>query len=384
VSALTGGRTMGRADGQTPVRSRCEVMARKRDGAYYRLSFSAREIAERARPGQFVQVDVQAPHTLLRRPFSIAGVSRQGPGAGTVEIVFDAHGPGTEWLTSVSVHDVLDVIGPLGTAFPLPQRKVNCLLVGGGYGVAPLFYLGEHLLRRGLRVDMIAGAATGDRLLGIIEAKRLSASSTFTTEDGSYGVRGRVTDVLTDVASATKASVVYACGPNPMLRAVSEACQQLELPVQVAVEELMACGIGVCFTCVLPMRGRSDGVRMKRTCLEGPVFNGARIAWDQSRYAVGPGTRDGAEQDPAGDDRPTDAELWGEADGPTDQKRSGEEGGPADGKRWPEGDGPTDGKRWREGDGPTDGKRWREGDGPTDGKRHEEDGPTDEKRWGQA
>ena len=303
----------GRPGENLPGRAACEVLARRREGAYWLLSFSAPEIAERARPGQFVNVAVGGSQTLLRRPFSIARVSRQGAFAGTVDIVFAAHGPGTEWLTTVDVHDVIDVVGPLGSPFPLPQRQVSCLLVGGGYGAAPLFFLAEQLTRQGLRVDMIVGAADHDRILNAIEAKRLTASVTFTTEDGSFGHRGRVTDVLDEVVERCRTGVVYACGPNPMLRAVSERCRDLELPVQVAVEELMACGVGVCFTCVLPVRAKDGTVRMRRSCLDGPVFNGARIAWEQTRWAVGPAPVEDDEEEPEGPDvRLTDAELWGD------------------------------------------------------------------------
>ncbi len=313
MSKLRAGQVMGRDDPAMPVKATCEVLVRRRQGAYWLLTISAPEIAERAEPGQFVDIAVDAAGTLLRRPFSIARVSKQGPFAGTVDVVFDAHGPGTEWLTAVEAHDVLDVIGPLGTPFPLPKRRVSCLLVGGGYGTAPLFFLAERLVRQGLRVDLIVGAASKDRLLDVIEAKRASASVTFTTEDGSYGERGRVTDVLEEVADRCGTGVVYACGPNPMLRAVSERCVELELPVQVAVEERMACGTGVCFTCVLPIRGKDGGVRMKRSCTDGPVFNGARIAWDESRYSAGPAVVDEEPEADAADERLTDADLWGDA-----------------------------------------------------------------------
>ncbi|MEX1177152.1 MAG: dihydroorotate dehydrogenase electron transfer subunit [Nitriliruptor sp.] len=309
---IRAGQVMGRADASLPVKATCEVLARRRQGAYWLLSISAPEIADRAEPGQFVDIAVEGGGSLLRRPFSIARVSKQGPFAGTLDVVFDAHGPGTEWLTTHEPHDVLDVVGPLGNPFPLPKRKVPCLLVGGGYGTAPLFFLADRLSREGQRVDLIVGAASQDRLLDVIEAKRSSASVTFTTEDGSYGERGRVTDVLADVAARCGSAVVYACGPNPMLRAVSELCVELELPVQVAVEEKMACGIGVCFTCVLPIRGKDGSVRMKRSCMDGPVFNGAKVAWEESRYAAGPQVTD---EEPA-DDEPaeklTDADLWGD------------------------------------------------------------------------
>ncbi len=312
--ASRAGTMQGRIGTDDPVQASCEVLARRREGAYWLLSIACPSIAERAKPGQFVNIAVGGFGTLLRRPFSIARVSKQGVAAGTVDVVFDAHGPGTDWLTTVSVHDVVDVVGPLGTPFPLPQRKVACLLVGGGYGVAPLLYLAEELTRKGLRVDMIVGAASQERILSQIEAKRLTASVTFTTDDGSYGVHGRVTDVLEEVVENCHSGVVYACGPNPMLRAVSERCKEMKLPVQVAVEEHMACGIGVCFTCVMPMRQKDGTVRMKRSCIDGPVFNGARIAWEATRFDVGPPLLVEPEEAEAPPEvRPSEADLWGES-----------------------------------------------------------------------
>jgi dihydroorotate dehydrogenase electron transfer subunit len=305
--------------GEGPVRATCEVLARRREGEYFTLSFSSPEIADRARPGQFVNIAVEAPGTVLRRPFSISRVSKAGPAAGTVDVVFDAHGPGTEWLTELDSHDIVDVIGPLGSPFPLPRQKVPCLLIGGGYGVAPLFMLAEDLTREGMRVDMIVGAASMGRLYNVIEAKRITASVAFTTEDGTYGTRGRVTDVLPDLAASSGAGVVYACGPMPMLRAVSEVCAELELPCQVAVEEHMACGVGICWTCVVPVRGKpgDDGepglVHMRRACIDGPVFNGSRIAWDVSRWVTGPAAEPEEEEEVVPTRRLTEDELWGDA-----------------------------------------------------------------------
>ncbi len=298
--------------GDTPVRATCEILARRREGAYWTVSLSAPEIAQRAHPGQFVNVAVEAPASLLRRPFSISRVSRQGPAAGTVDFVFDAHGPGTEWLVDRAPHQLLDVIGPLGNHFPLPRQKVSCLLVGGGYGVAPLFFLAEELRREGMRVDMIVGAATHERIFNAIEAKRITASVTFTTDDGSFGEHGRVTDVLEQVAGDCGTGVVYGCGPMPMLRALAERCEELQLPSQVAVEEHMACGVGVCWTCVVPTRAKDGSVRMKRSCIDGPVFNGAKVAWDASRWDVGPALAPADDEPPPEPVRLTDDDLWGE------------------------------------------------------------------------
>lgn len=291
--------------GTGPVRERAEVLARKREGAYWILTLAAAEIARRARPGQFVNVAVGAPGTILRRPFSIYRVSEQGPYAGTVEFVLDAHGPGTAWLAEVEAHRVLDLIGPLGSAFPLPRGRPPCLLVGGGYGIAPLFFLADVLGTEGIRVDMVVGASTQERIFNAIEAKRVTASVTFTTDDGSLGVQGRVTDVLGDAAGSSGARVVYACGPMPMLKAVTRVTGELGLPCQVAVEEHMACGVGVCWTCVVPIRSRSGLVRRRRACLDGPVFNAVRMAWDVSRWEDHGAAVDGASLEQARHD-----ELW--------------------------------------------------------------------------
>jgi dihydroorotate dehydrogenase electron transfer subunit len=277
--------TLGRP-GDGPVRSACEVVDRRKEGSYLALSLAAPEIAERARPGQFVNVGVEARGSLLRRPFSIHRVSRQGPWAGTVDFVFSAHGPGTGWLGELGTHDVVSVVGPLGSSFRLPREGLSTLLVGGGYGTAPLFFLGELLTREGHRVDMIVGARTADRLFNTIEAKRMSASVRVTTDDGTAGIPGTVTDVLAQTVEDCGTQVVYACGPMPMLRAVAVMCADIGVACQVAVEEHMACGVGVCWTCVVPVAGKDGAVRMKRSCLDGPVFNGARIAWDASRWAV--------------------------------------------------------------------------------------------------
>ncbi|MDP9022813.1 MAG: dihydroorotate dehydrogenase electron transfer subunit [Actinomycetota bacterium] len=276
----------GRPDG--PVRAVCEVVGRRPEGAYVSLTVAAPQIAERALPGQFVNVAVECRGALLRRPFSIYRTSRQGPWVGTVEFILDPHGPGTAWLAERAPHEVLDVVGPLGNVFPVPAQRVPCLLVGGGYGAAPLFFLAERLRAEGQRVAMLLGAATGERIFNAIEAKRTSANVTFTTDDGSYGIRGRVTDALPDVARDGGTGVVYACGPMPMLREVARVCGELRLPCQVAVEEHMACATGVCWTCVVPLRGKDGRVRMKRSCVDGPVFNGARVAWDESRWVPAP------------------------------------------------------------------------------------------------
>jgi len=265
-----------------PVQVVGEVLGVKRRGAYYSLTVVAPGIAEQARPGQFVAIGVGGPHTsmLLRRAFSIYAVSEKGVFGGTVEFVFAVAGRGTEWLSKLRPHDPLEVVGPLGRPFKLPKDKVVATLVGGGYGTSPLFSLAETLRAKGSRVDFVVGAATAERLFGALDAKRISTSVVFTTDDGSQGEKGWVSDVLPGVIERTGSEVVYACGPMGMLRSVAAIADAYGLPCQVAVEEEMACGIGVCMTCVLPVRDESGQTRMVRSCVEGPVFMGDRIRWD--------------------------------------------------------------------------------------------------------
>jgi dihydroorotate dehydrogenase electron transfer subunit len=274
-----------------PVQVRGEVLSTRRVGAYHHLTLVAPGIAEHTRPGQFVALGVGGPDTglTLRRAFSVYRVSQRGVYGGTVEIVVGVKGAGSDWLVRQPVHAALDVVGPLGRPFSLPTERAAAVLVGGGYGSAPLFSLGDALRARGCRVDFVLGAATDQRLFGALEARRMAAGVAVTTEDGSAGTRGRVTDVLPGVLDRAGSEVVYACGPMPMLRAVSAVAAGRGIPVQCAVEESMACGIGVCMTCVLPVQGEDGVTRMLRSCVEGPVFRGDRVRWDDVG-TIPPGT----------------------------------------------------------------------------------------------
>lgn len=168
----------------------------------------------------------------------------------------------------------------------MPKRRAHCLLVGGGIGAAPLFFLADELRNEAHRVDFILGARNAHFLLNAIDVRRLASVYHITTEDGSMGERGLVTDVLLDTMERCDTEIVYACGPHPMLAAVSRACADGNVPVQVAVEELMACGFGVCMTCVMPIsrKVKKDEVETvyARSCTEGPVFNGASVVWNGS------------------------------------------------------------------------------------------------------
>lgn len=267
--------------GVGPLQQRAEVLSVKRVGAYHHLTLVAPGVAERFRPGHFAALAVGGPETsmLLRRSFSIYRVRESGAYGGTVEIVFAVTGKGTAWLAGCAPHDVIDIVAPLGRPFALPKEAVSCALVAGGYGSAPMFALSSRLNQRGCPVHMVLGASSEERLFGALEARRSAQSVIVTTEDGSVGINGRVTDVLPEVMERTGSAVVYACGPMGMLRAVAGVAEAHGAWSQCAVEEAMACGVGVCMTCVLPVVGDDGRTRMVRSCVDGPVFRGDRVRW---------------------------------------------------------------------------------------------------------
>jgi dihydroorotate dehydrogenase electron transfer subunit len=280
-----------------------EVLSHKKYGEHYHsLTIVAPEIGGRVKPGQFVNLRCGEDRAhILRRPFSVYRVHKRGGWAPTIEVVFDIRGPGTKYLSQLRGYDPIDMVGPLGRGFSLPSRRAHCLLVGGGVGAAPLFFLADELRAAGHRVDFVLGARDSGLLLNSIDVRRLASVYRITTEDGSQGERGRVTDVLEDMIDRCGSEVVYTCGPHPMLAAVSGACVERKIPVQVAVEEVMGCGYGVCLTCVMPVRsgkkGQQGEVTYARSCTEGPVFNGARVLWDGDAGAV---SEDQGELTPAG------------------------------------------------------------------------------------
>jgi dihydroorotate dehydrogenase electron transfer subunit len=264
-----------------------EVLTHKKYGEHFHsLTIVAPEIGERIAPGQFVNIRCDADRSfILRRPFSVYRVHKRGSWAATIEIVFDIRGPGTKYLSELRAHSIVQLIGPCGRGFTLPRERSHCLLVGGGIGAAPLFFLADELRYEGHRVDVALGARSIHHLLNAIDVRRLASVYRITTEDGSMGERGRVTDVLQAMIERCSSDIAYGCGPHPMLAAVAQVCADNRVPSQVAVEELMACGYGVCMTCVLPthapMNARHpDEVVYARACTEGPVFDGASVVWN--------------------------------------------------------------------------------------------------------
>jgi dihydroorotate dehydrogenase electron transfer subunit len=264
-----------------PYQEQGEILSVQRVGDYLQFTVVAPRIAAGFQPGHFVAVAVGGENTamILRRAFALCGATPSEKFAGTVQFVVAEHGPGTRWLVGRRTGEYLDLVGPLGTPFPIPSGPAPAVLVGGGYGSAPLLPLARALLDNGSPVEIVLGAATAGRLYGELAAKRLVGQVTVTTDDGSAGEKGLVTDVLPEVIERVNAEIVYACGPMAMLEAVGTIAAQRAIRAQVAVEESMACGIGVCMTCVLPVRGPDGASRFVRSCVEGPVFDAVNVRW---------------------------------------------------------------------------------------------------------
>lgn len=267
-----------------------------------------------ARPGQFLYVgplgsgspagdrrpasvssgEDAAPVPFLRRAFSIAGM-RRTRGGNEIDLVYRVAGVGTRWLAALDPGDRVDVIGPLGNAFRWPDRGETAWLVAGGVGLPPLAWFARELTAGGQPAVLFLGARTGDLVplvvrtrQGVIRAEGLPQTElVLATEDGSLGYHGDIVAALADHADRHGADigrvVVYTCGPEGMMSAVARFSAAWSLPCYACLERSMACGIGTCQSCVVPVVDPTDadGWRYALCCSEGPVFDAAEVRWGQ-------------------------------------------------------------------------------------------------------
>jgi len=259
------------------------IVSNKRVGQYHQIIINIGDVAATCKPGNFVAISVggDSSRMVLRRAFAISRVSTSTTVGGTMELIVAPHGQGSKWLCAQGEGVVLDLVAPLGTAFGIPTEPVPVLLVGGGYGSAPLFGLAELLNSRGCRVDMLLGASTGSKIYAPMEGKRAVNSMRIYTEDGSMGVAGRVTDPIAEIIKDLNVAVIYSCGPMPMLAAITKIADQCDVVHQCAVEESMACGVGICMTCVLPVENEDGSISNLRSCIDGPVMDGSKVQWSK-------------------------------------------------------------------------------------------------------
>jgi dihydroorotate dehydrogenase electron transfer subunit len=257
------------------VEQTVQIISNERDSdLYFRLVVRAPEIAPLVQPGQFAHVRIlPLKEALLRRPFSIFQVSGD-----TLSILYKTIGRGTEVLARMSPGEELSMIGPLGHGFTVPQPAGETpLLVAGGYGMAALYLLAQRSPQKG--IAFVGGRRRVD-ILCEEEFRALGWEVRVATEDGSYGETGVVTQaLLAELKRRTAGRKLFACGPTPMLKAVGRLAAEFNLPAELSLDEHMGCGIGVCLTCVVPIKA-GDGWEYHRTCTDGPVFDSREIAWE--------------------------------------------------------------------------------------------------------
>ena len=253
------------------------LVSNRRIGVYHQIVLEVGELVKVIKPGNFIAISVggETSKMILRRAFAISRVNDRG----TIELIISPQGSGSKWLCSLPEGAGVDVITPLGTAFGIPTEPVTALLVGGGYGSAPLFGLAEVLKSRGCRVIMALGASTAAKIYAPLEGKRAATLLKIFTEDGTAGELGRVTDSLPNLISEHDVRVIYSCGPMPMLEALSNIAVAADIAHQCAVEESMACGVGICMTCVMPVKESDGQIKNLRSCIDGPVMDGENVQW---------------------------------------------------------------------------------------------------------
>jgi dihydroorotate dehydrogenase electron transfer subunit len=278
-----------------PVDIDAAVIANRRLSADYNvLAFAAPDIAAAARPGQFVMVKTSgggldnAP--LLRRPFSIFEILRDGDGRPSGVSIFNKRvGAGTTLLSQVEPGTRLSVLGPLGRPFEPIDPPAEAWMVAGGVGLAPFITLASALRSRGTPTTLFYGARRADELHRVELFEALSVTVVLATEDGSRGVRGRITVPLgaaLDARPLGNPVKLFVCGPTPMMRACAQLAASHGRACDVSLEQVMGCGLGGCYSCVVLARPSTDPgadggtPHHTRTCVDGPVFDATRVVWD--------------------------------------------------------------------------------------------------------
>ena len=269
-----------------PVDVAAEILANRRLSADYNvLSLAAPAIAAAALPGQFVMIKVGAHHDpLLRRPFSVFEVLRSSEGTPIgITLLSKRIGPSTTLIYNANAGQRAACLGPLGKPFTIVDPPAEAWMVAGGVGLAPFAALAETLRARQVKATLFYGARRGEELFYLDFFRSLGVELVLTTEDGSAGERGRVVAPLDRMLRGRPSSapvMLYACGPEGMLAATARTAEKYARPCQVSVERVMGCGLGGCYSCVVPMRGDDGRPHHVRSCLAGPVLAADQIVWE--------------------------------------------------------------------------------------------------------
>ena len=244
---------------------------------HYLLRCPCPEIATNARPGQFIHLLIpQDSGLLLRRPFTIYTVEDD-----EITMLYQRIGEGTTILSSLKEGDPIRVLGPLGNTFEIPPTSNPAIIVGGGAGIASLMLLASTLRGTDVHTLGLVGSMNQARLLSVEDLKTIGVETHIATDDGSVGHHGFVTELLMHILETYKLQnpIIYACGPDGMLRAVTKIALDYRVPAQLAMENRMGCALGVCLGCVCKIQMPGGGFEYQRVCTEGPVFNAEDIIW---------------------------------------------------------------------------------------------------------
>ena len=236
----------------------------------YSFTISCPEVADAARPGQFVHI--RANGFTLRRPISICGIDKE---KGTLRIVFEIRGQGTEEIAKLNKGDLIDMLAPLGHGFTVKPDAEKVILIGGGIGTPPMLPLAKVYSEKAV---VISGFRNSSAAILQEDFKAAGAEVILCTDDGSAGIHGFVTQPLKELAEKGGISAVYACGPMPMLKGVSAICQENGIYCEISLEERMACGIGACLGCACRTK-RNDEEYFAHVCKDGPVFKAEEVLW---------------------------------------------------------------------------------------------------------
>lgn len=247
-------------------------------GNYFLLALESPKIAQDAKPGQFLMVRTSLDtHPLLRRPFSIFSAD------GTfVEIFFQKVGIGTRLLSEKQEGDTVDIIGPLGNGFTVEKgiENAHAALVGGGRGIAPLYFLARKLRLEGGSTRVFYGGKSLSDLPTRERFEKKGIPLSCATEDGSFGTRGLITEIfVAALDSGFSASRIYACGPEPMLKKIAEIAITRNIPAELSLESVMGCGFGACWGCVKKIK-KDKETGWHKICEEGPVLKAKDIVWE--------------------------------------------------------------------------------------------------------
>ncbi len=261
------------------VQENVEVLWNEAVGSgYYKIGLKCASDYSVSEPGQFVMLRIGEMTPLLRRPFSIHRLIVSDEKVIGIEILYKVIGTGTQKLSEYKQGDKSDLLGPLGNSFSIPVNLRNVFIVGGGVGIAPLYFLALSLKNKGLNMSDITvfiGCRSSDELMCQGDFLELGVNVQFTTDDGSGGEKGFITQALERAILKQAPDMIYACGPAGMLRESARIAETYHIPCQVSIETMMACGIGACLGCVVTNKGNSD--KYLHVCKDGPVFDAEMI-----------------------------------------------------------------------------------------------------------